>query len=563
MQTHANPIPGYFFPQLCMPASSAASGKIERYWHTIRHLRTKQICHQIRRCLFSPRLTDSLSETPCRTKSLSLVPWPFRPESYTGRGRFRFLNREYDLGWISPGLPRLWQYNLHYFDYLHQDSMVPETGFSLMRNWIQAHPVSKNSAAWEPYPLSLRLVNWIKFCSRADPVPEDIVQSLWLQTVNLKAQMEYHLMGNHLFANGKALWFAGIFLNDEAAARLGQSIIQKELKEQFLPDGGHFELSPMYHAILLEDILDMINLCQSGKHAADSEISAMLRDTAGKALTWLKNIIDEEGKIPLLNDSAYGAASAYKEIERYAQQLGIAPRNEEICKTVADRWQEKNLSGYRVLKKGSMRLIFDTAPLGPEYLPGHAHCDMLSVLLDFEGKNIFTDTGVYEYEENQRRAYSRGTSAHNTVMLDGLEQAELWKGFRIGRRGYPVNFRRDGRSLSCAHTGFAVWQKGLFHERSLSLLDNGFELRDSVRGPGKHRFEAFFHCAPDVRIESRKDGSFTINDRLRIDPRGADVRLTMSDYYPEFGIEEKRPCLVMSGCFSHQTEFGLRCTYSF
>ena len=65
---------------------------------------------------------------------------------------------------------------------------------------------------------------------------------------------------------------------------------------------------------------------------------------------------------------------------------------------------------------------------------------MLSVLLDFEGQNILTDTGVSQYEEGEQRQYERGTSAHNTVVLDGLEQAEIWKSFRVGRRGHPKRF---------------------------------------------------------------------------------------------------------------------------
>ena len=73
-------------------------------------------------------------------------------------------------------------------------------------------------------------------------------------------------MGNHVFANAKALVYAGLFFdgieaNDWLAK--GMKILVKECNEQILPDGGHFELSPMYHAIVLEDILDLINICRT------------------------------------------------------------------------------------------------------------------------------------------------------------------------------------------------------------------------------------------------------------------------------------------------------------
>ncbi len=562
MQTYVSPIRAYF-PQKNSSQRSSFFARTEQYWHTARYLRASQFWAQVQHRLFRPGLIEKLSSVPSQLKPISLISWPSRPRSYLGQRRFRFLNREYDLGWLTPDLPYLWQYNLHYFDYLHQLGMDWNTGMNLMRSWIQDHPVSRASVGWEPYPLSLRLVNWIKFCSSAKFLPEEIVQSICLQAANLKRQLEYRLMGNHLFANAKALWFAGAFLDNKEFLSTGKKIVLKELKEQFLPDGGHFELSPMYHAILLEDVLDLINLCQSGKFVSDREALSKLAATAGRALAWLEGIVDEEGRIPLLNDSAHGVAASFKEIQAYAHKLGVKSCGQSIRKTVLGNWEGYNLSGYRVLSDGHIRLIFDAARLGPEYLPGHAHCDMLAILLDFEGRNIFTDTGVYEYEETRRRAYSRETAAHNTVVLDGLEQAELWKGFRMGRRGYPVNFRQSKNSLGASHTGFCIWQKGLIHNRNLFLSDNGFEVKDRVFGPGSHHFEAFFHCAPDVRVQSHKNGMFTLDDRLHIEPRGADVRLTMSDYYPEFGTEERRPCLVMSGSFSRKTEFGLRCTYSF
>jgi hypothetical protein len=85
-------------------------------------------------------------------------------------------------------------------------------------------------------------------------------------------------------------------------------------------------------------------------------------------------------------------------------------------------------------------------------------------------------------------------------------------------------------------------------------------LRDRVQGPGRHRFQAFFHCAPGVTIKAGGDGGLTINERLRLEAWGAAVEVTASEYYPEFGLAAERPCLVMQGEFSRQGEFGLRCT---
>jgi uncharacterized heparinase superfamily protein len=226
-----------------------------------------------------------------------------------------------------------------------------------------------------------------------------------------------------------------------------------------------------------------------------------------------------------------------------------------------NEWTGQNLSGYWVLKQGPFRLIFDTASLGPDYLLGHGHCDMLSVLLDFQGENILVDTGVFEYEEGERRLYCRKTSAHNTLVIDDLDQAELWKSFRVARRGHPQMFQNNDKSIKCSHTGFSIWQKGLTHERNISLLGNGFEIRDQVSGQGSHFYKAFFHFAPEVSIKPVKDG-YLINDCLFLKPWGAEVELTTSEYYPEFGRVEDRPSLVLHGQFNGNASFGIRCEYS-
>ena len=113
----------------------------------------------------------------------------------------------------------------------------------------------------------LRIVNWIKWFLAAQP--DQVLpsrpgsHSLAVQTRWLRSRLEWHLLGNHLFANAKALVFAGLYFDGaEAQAWLvrGCAILARELPEQILADGGQFERSPMYHALALEDLLDLLNL---------------------------------------------------------------------------------------------------------------------------------------------------------------------------------------------------------------------------------------------------------------------------------------------------------------
>ena len=315
----------------------------------------------------------------------------------------------------------------------------------------------------------------------------------------------------------------------------------------------------MYHSQVLEDVLDIINLCKADPRRKNQNALPVLNSYAGKALGWLGAIVGEDGNIPLLNDSAYGITPGYKEIEKYAGSLGVKENQSAIETYTFGSWSGRNLSGYWSLKHGPLRLLFDTAALGPNYIPGHAHCDMLSMLFDFEGRSIFTDTGVYEYAEGERRHYSRGTSAHNTVVLDGLEQAELWKSFRVGRRGYPKGFGLDRHHIRCGHTGFSIRKRNLYHEREINLPDSGFRITDSVRGPGVHHFKSFFHFAPGLHIETRADDSIVVENKFILKPWGAEASVTQSEYYPEFGRAESRTCLVLQGRFNQSARFGLQC----
>lgn len=532
-----------------------------RVLHTARYLRPRQLFYQLRARLPRPLRVAPVHDVSV-SQSLPFAPFIPRPESYLGDGCFRFLNHMVDLGneidWSASDQPMLWRYNLHYFDFLLQQSLRHETGWQLINEWIAANPPLAESIGWQPYPTSLRIVNWIKFLVRVGDAPASVAQSLALQTENLTRQIEYHLLGNHLFANAKALWLAGVFLGVPQWSTLGRRIVLEQLHEQFLPDGGHFELSPMYHAIALEDLLDLINLARA---ANDDAALEPLCDAAAKALGWLEGVLNADGTLPLLNDSANGIAAPWNELAACAKRLNVTARDVTSRTRFEHGWVGRNYSGYWVLSNGRARLLFDAAPLGPDYLPGHAHCDMLSILFDYDGSSILTDTGVFEYAEGPCRAYTRSTAAHNTVSLDDMEQAEIWKSFRVGRRGHPRDFGLNSDSIACAHDGFAQWQRGLMHHRKLDLLPDGFVVTDRVRGAGEHRFEGRYHFAPGIEVREETANSYVVAGTISVAVSGASAELTRSDYYPEFGLTQSRACLRLSGRFRDEGEFGIGCTF--
>ena len=121
------------------------------------------------------------------------------------------------MGW-SRRKSKLWRYNQHYFDDLNAEQAVDRVEWhrELLNDWISNNPPFKGNG-WEPYPTSLRLVNWIKWALSGVELPAYYLESMVLQARWLERRIEWHLLGNHLFANAKALVFVGTYFSGPEA----------------------------------------------------------------------------------------------------------------------------------------------------------------------------------------------------------------------------------------------------------------------------------------------------------------------------------------------------------
>ncbi len=491
------------------------------------------------------------------------LPFPSPPESASGEifflGNTATLNQQHP-DWRHPTAPKLWRYNLHYFDYLHWPSLNTATKAGLIDSWIKDVPVGAEDA-WEPYPISLRIVNWLKyFLALPEPPPQAWMDSLSLQVAALDADIEYHLLANHLLKNGKALVFAGACCAGPAATRYlarGLEIVLAEADEQVLPDGGHFERSPMYHCIVLEDYLDLVNLLGSNPGLVSAEVLGRLEQTARRAANYLAGILGGNGDISLFNDAAYGITRPARDVLAYAEQvLGPierpAPGNlHRIC------FPDTGVYGYR---HGGDSLIIDAGPVGPDYQPGHTHCDTLSYELYVAGQPIIVDSGTFDYEPGAFRHYLRSTAAHNTVRIDGAEQSEIWGAFRVGRRARPrhvgLSEWQDGHlSFAGEHDGYRRLRGRPVHRRAIDIESyfkskTCWTIRDSILGASSHEVESFIHLHPDVRVEQVGEREFrlcapdNVMVTLRVGPVGS-IEMTTGYYCPEFGKRLESRVLII------------------
>ena len=522
-------------------------------FRTIKYLKLRQIWFQVWR-----RVQRRLEAHPkCAADEL--------PE-------FTFLNlTAKPKGWNDESLDMLWRYNLHYFDWIgnrvdhvggvgdgennrveHVDHVggVGEGNrhvehldhVEFLERWIRENPRG-SVPGWDPYPTSLRIVNWVKWLEKNGRVEhvdhvsggEDSTRSTCSTRFNkimigfnnrfssyaemlkeqvewLEGHVEWHIMANHLLANLKALIIGNRYLDRDYTKWM--RLYREQIAEQILPDGGHFERSVMYHAIILEDVLDVMSFC--GYEAE------WLRPVAAKMLRYLVDMTGPDGKIAMFNDAADGIAKPTEWLCGYARSLGIEVQSPEPFADFPD-------TGYTRMTAGDFVLFVDTGAIGPDYQPGHAHADTLTYELYWKGRKVVTDTGTSEYR-GKRRAYERSTAAHNVVEVDGRNSSEVWSSHRVGARARIVERVVEPGRVVASHDGY-----GEKVGRELTLTDEGLTVVEKVEGRGKCVTRV--HLTEEELCRVERVGGFFNAEAQR--SRGEEF-----EYAVEFGKLKKGRCIV-------------------
>ncbi len=491
------------------------------------------------------------------TLTVDGVPASPDPLMWTGGSRFRL-------------------YRLHSHLFLANGNTDLTAGVALITEYIHTlsavAPAATSGVAWEPHPLSLRLINWVRFVCRLTaagrPNPEGFIPALRCQARHLTRHIEYETDGNHLIDNAVALILSGWFLrSDGAGARhdrfggtlldRGTRLLRRELPRQLLHDGYHDELSPMYHRLMTERILDVVAVTAGDPH---------LKDLYRPAVTWAEWMLGalsrDGGPATAVNDSFPGMTPADEDLVRYGKSRvstmvlqrhgqvllapGVTSTGTAGQKDLLTRQRNRPDSATRFyIQKGVFHVFFDADAIGPDHVPGHAHADSLQILLWYNGAPVLVDTGTSTYDPGPRRDYERSTAAHNTVVVNGTDSSEVWGGFRVGRRAGIVSISAQGPaaagpasttgpaapasdtalrddpaspvSIIAAHDGYR--NLGVLHRRHVSVTSGRVSVVDSlvatgtdaatgrVGGAGLLSNRAFWHVAPEVASGVRRISS--------------------------------------------------------
>ena len=528
-----------------------------RYWRTLRHLKAGQILNRLSRRFFTTR--SHLVTIPSQSKFQPNIDWPLKKQSILTNSKFLFLNEEMELNfpgdWENNSIPLLWTYNLHYFDGL----LAVDTVDSLKRNHLNRWIIDNSSisgVAWDPYPTSLRIVNWIKWSWVNNEHQESFGRSLAIQLSHLYGSLEYHLLGNHLLENAKALIFGACYFEGSDAVRWlnkGLEILDQELSEQILKDGGHFELSPMYHSIMLELVLDLLALASLG----DAPISLrsrkpMLSATATKMNDWLRVMTHPDGEISFFNDASTNIALPPNVLEDYLNTL-----EEKVGKSNTLPITHLSSSGYVRMECKSSVLFADVAEIGPSYLPGHGHADALSIEFSLFGHRLFVNLGTSEYGDGARRHFERSTAAHSTMELNRENSSEIWSGFRVGRRakvsGVNIKSTESQCELIAQHNGYRYLSGRPVHSRRVICSKGDLEIIDEIN-QNNYIGSVRFHIHPSIKLVIAKtgiSGSFLFPDGSEAvwESDADQLSVENNEYAWEFGKKIPMKTLVL-----HQTK---------
>jgi uncharacterized heparinase superfamily protein len=537
--------------------------RIFRLLRTVVHLKPVQVTNRLtRKVLPAPDVTGATPALRQATGAYSACVG--RPASMTGPASFRFLGHEAPLGdparWNAPDQAKLWLYNLHYFDDLLAEGADERIDWhrGLIGRWIADNPPLAGNG-WEPYVLSRRSVNWIGWHLAGNQLGSEALGNLAMQARALNHLLEYHLLGNHLFANAKALVFLGTFFEGREAdtwRNTGLAILARELDEQILADGGHFELSPMYHALTLEDLIDLVQLARIYPDIlAGDAASQRWSERAQAMLEWLETMSHPDGEIAFFNDAALGQTRNHAQLSAYYAAVAAVPAQQARVSSYLPE------SGYVRLQRDPWVVFMDMAEVGPSYLPGHAHADTLSLEISLGGTRMVTNGGTSVYAPGPLREAERGTASHATVCVDQENSSETWASFRVGRRARvldpKVSLGPDRDVAEARHNGYRYLRGKPVHHRKVEVDADKVVVIDRCEATARHDVTGRFPLHPSVRSVILCAGGWEIvtgdGQTIRVLLTGPVQPAIEDGHYAEsFGVRLPRPVLtwVARDCLS-------------
>jgi hypothetical protein len=435
-----------------------------------------------------------------------------------------------------------------------------------LESWFEDCPYAMGPNWSSALELAIRLINWSVawqlLGGASSPLFEDAegarFRRRWLDAVFQHAQFIhghfslYSSANNHLVGEAAGLFIAALTWPHwpRASAWLAQAkaILEREALLQNAPDGVNREQAVSYQQFELDLLLlPLLAGRENGKKfsaAFESRIEAMIE--------YLASIMDGGGNVPMFGDSDDGLVVRLAQDDGYCRYRSLLATGAILFRRAdfkakagklddKTRWlfgEEADAAfeqldgaeiplpvrraftdgGYYILGCGfetgnEIRLIADAGPLGYQTIAAHGHADALAFTLFVGGKEFLIDPGTYAYHaQGPWRRYFRGTAAHNTVRVDGVDQSQSGGNFMWLRK---ANVRCTLWQPSDERDVFEGWHDGyrrlpdpVVHRRRITLDKTARRvvIEDTLQMAGEHSVEWFVHCSEHCRVDRAPDG---------------------------------------------------------
>ena len=497
-------------------------------------------------------------------------------------GRFRHAGTILDLGtepdWLGSHLPADDEWRIEWTKFYFgldlanayrdtQEIRFLHTWQRLVRSWL--HQV-EGGVPDESDVAARRMQNWTYAWSMFAHTPgfpglDDGLDSEILTGIERHAERVRDGLTPGVARNHRTLELYALFIVTLAFPRLDPrselvsftiSELHRTLVEGFWPDGVHREGSSHYHLVVLRSLLG----ARENARRFELALPAGFDDHLERACDFALHCHRPDGLIPALSDAD---SAPYPEVLSLAASLLDRP-DFRYAATAGDdgtpprrRYVSFPEGGYFVQRSGwggagsefddERWLIFDCGPLGEG---GHGHYDLLSTEMFAYGRPLLVDPGRYTYSEDGRnlRRWFKGTGAHNTVVVDGLDQTPYRRGRpgeqvaagsfegRWSVRGFDV---LEGRALSPSYDAIHT-------RRIMFVADEYWIVDDEVESAGPHRYDLRWHLAPEAwdhtHLTPSDAGTLVRGPGLALFVSGdADLRLERGWVSPRYGVKHAAP----------------------
>jgi hypothetical protein len=489
----------------------------------------------------------------------------------------------------------MWDLNRHfYFVTLGQafwytgDARYARAFVELATDWLARNPADETQPNWtNPFEVACRVNTWLWAyflflqSDALDPGPHlNLLQGLWTHGAYLDACLELHVPNNHLLLEVKALAMLGLLLPEFKAARRwrqrGRHLLEREVARQVCADGVHIERVPHYHRLIAGELLEWLVLLDNNQQAAPPAFV----DHCLRMFEFERDLTRPDGQIPLFGDSAHddphirfvsapGGAALFRRPDlktphRSLNEMTVwllGPERVRQFQTLPAKPPAPSRcfpeGGYAVMRDrwaaDSLYLALDCGPFGFDLAPKHGHADALSFELHARGHPQLVDAGVYSFHLGDRwRQTFRGTAAHNTVVVDGLDQSMLldsgrvWRPARVTLNDWVTHPAFD--FVDASHDGYRRLPDPMTHRRMILFVKPEYWLIvDWLEGLGAHTFEALFHFPPQsvVRLVPQT-GAAATDDLFVVPCRRPGLTAATTEGWVSYRSGDKQPAPVVS-----------------